>query len=128
MKPLKHFGALVLIVVLLYAFLVTFSAQVSKFGCSGEITSKEGPRPEIVYIELTEYRWWVSLWSDSDGNLGLEIPNKTLEYYSHIVEVGNQRQIYSFEGKPVGVFSTLSKKLGLKTPIGVFDGTCKKID
>jgi hypothetical protein len=128
MKLLKYLGALVLVVVLLYTFLVKSSAVVSKFECSGGISSEGGSHPVTVYMQLEEYRWWVGLWSDSNGNLRIEIPNKTIQYYGHVVKAGSQLQIFYRQNDPRGNFSTLSKALALSTPNGFFDGTCKRVD
>ena len=84
--------------------------------------------PITIYIVLEEYRWWVGLWSDSDGNIQLEIPNETTMYYSHVVEVATQLQIYDSPKDLKGNLSTLSKILALSTPFGFFDGKCKSIN
>ncbi len=127
MKFVIYTGALLLVGVLLFAFVVNFSSVSSSFECAGEISLDEKSSPSTIYIVLEEYRWWVGLWSDSDGNVKLEIPNKTLDYYSHVVEVGNQLQIYDSPNEMKGYYSTLSKTLALKTTLGFFDGKCKEI-
>ena len=127
MKIVKYLGVLLLAIMALFLFVVNFSSSSSKFECAGKITSGEKETPKTVYIELEEYRWWVSLWSNSDGNIQLEISNEHVGYYDHIVEVGNQLQIYDPPKEMKGNFSTLSKTLALKTPYGFFDGRCRSI-
>lgn len=127
MKLVKYLGALLFIVIGLFLFVANFSSAASNYECPGEISTGENKAPKTIYIVLEEYRWWVGLWSDSDGNLKLEIPNEHLDYYSHVVEVGNQLQIYDPPNEMKGHFSTLSKTLALKTPYGFFDGKCVAI-
>lgn len=129
MKFAKYLGGLALAAVLLFAFVVTFSSVESRFQCSGTLTSTITSSPTTVYFKLAEYRWWVGLWSASAGALWLEIPNRTVEYFGHIVKVGDQLQISpSREELLRGHFSTLSGTLALETSIGQFDGTCRRID
>ena len=124
MKFAKYMGVLLLVVVGLFLFVANFSSVASNYECAGEISFDESSESKTIYIVLEEYRWWVGLWSDSDGNVKLEIPNKHLDYYSHVVEVGSQLQIYDPPNEMKGHFSTLSKTLALKTPYGFFDGKC----
>jgi len=112
----------------LYGAVVAFSASESRFRCDGTLSSRNGAEAIEVYVKVAEYRWWVGLWSSSDGAMWLEIPNKTVEYYSHLVEVGDQLQVHRNPGELSGNFSMLSHALTLKTPLGFFDGTCKEID
>ena len=127
MKFAKYLGILLLIVVGLFLFVVNFSSVASNYECAGEISSGESKTSKTIYIVLEEYRWWVGLWGDSDGNVKLEIPNEHLGYYGHVVEAGNQLQIYDPPNAMKGHFSTLSKTLALKTPYGFFDGKCVAI-
>ncbi len=128
MKFLKYLGALTLTAVFLFVFVANFSSATSSFECSGEISFNGDSHPITIYIVLEEYRWWVGLWSDSDGNIQLEIPNETTMYYSHVVEVETQLKIYNSPKDLKGNLSTLSKILALSTPFGFFDGKCKSIN
>ena len=129
MKLIKYLGGLILIAILLLVFSAKFSSEQYRYECLGETVLEGDSRPMTIYIILEEYRWWVGLWSDSDGNLNLEIPNQALEYYPHIVEVGQQLQIYDWSKEELkGVFSKLSKIVSLNTPLGFFDGKCHEID
>jgi hypothetical protein len=73
MRTIKYLGASVMMALLLIAFVANYSSAESGFECSGKLSSKEGSLPTTLYIKLEEYRWWVGLWSDSDGALRLEI-------------------------------------------------------
>ena len=128
MKFIKYFAALIAVAALLILFVGNFSAVETRFKCSGAITQHERTEPETIFMKLQEYRWWVGLWSKSDGAIWLEVPNKTFEYFSHIVEVGDQLQIYDYDKKPTGHFSTLSKSLVVSTPYWSFEGTCNTLE
>ena len=124
MKAAKYLGILLLVIVSLFLFVANFSSVTSNYECTGEISSGESKESKTLFIVLEEYRWWVSLWSDSYGNVQLEIPNEHVGYYSYVIEAGNQFQIYNTPKEMKGSFSTLSKTLALKTPYGLFDGNC----
>lgn len=117
------------IFVVLAALIITvfgFSSVETSFECKGQTTLDKKSQPSTIYLKLNEYRWWVGLWSDADGDLKFEIPNQFLGYYTPIHEVGDQLQIY--DGKQIaGNFSKLSMVLELKIPGGFFDGTCTSI-
>ena len=128
MKALKYLGALLAAAILLFLFVVNFSSVASSFECVGKTSTESGSQPATLYIKLEEYRWWVGLWSDSDASLRLEIPNTFVDYFGHVVRVGDQYQVFDFDKKLKGNFSTLSNALALSTPAGFFDGTCIRKD
>ncbi|PCJ34863.1 MAG: hypothetical protein COA93_03905 [Alphaproteobacteria bacterium] len=127
MKLIKYIGVLLFTVVILFLFVANFSSVSSSFECVGKVTSKGNVEPKTIYIVIEEYRWWVGLWSDSDGMVKLEIPNEVFEVYLHVIEAGEQLRIYESPNKIKGNFSKLSKVLALQTPLGFFDGKCKVI-
>jgi len=115
----------------LFLIVANFSTTESDFQCSGEVTSVAPTYPLTIYIKLSEYRWFVSLWSDSNASLNLEVPNTWVDYFGHLEKVGNQFQIYeSYPNEKVlkGNFSSLSKVLAIELPFGFFDGTCAVIN
>jgi hypothetical protein len=132
MKLIKILAAIGVVVLLLFIFVVNFSAVESRFQCPGEISSTDGSRPVTVYLKLEEYRWWVGLWSESDAAMHIEIPNNHIDYFGNIKKVGDQYQIFDSANSLKGNFSTLSKTLTIQLPIKLktdfFDGTCKKSD
>lgn len=128
MRLIKFFVGFVVAAALLFFFVANFSAEESRFQCPGDLSSKSGLHHVTAYAKLQEYRWWVHLWSESDGNLWLEIPNESVEYYSPLVKNGDKPHIYDSAKAFKGMFSGLSKTLALSTPVGFFDGTCKRID
>jgi hypothetical protein len=131
-KILKILSGLTVAFVLLLVFVVTSSSVESRFECSGSATSDGNSQLLRLHMKLNEYRWWVGLWSDSDGDIWIEVSNQTFEYINHINEVGDQLQLFDndFRGKKEvrGHFSNLSKYLSVRIArIGFFDGICKKI-
>ena len=126
MKALKYLGALLAIGVLLFLFVANFSISASSFECVGKATTEGASQPLTVYIKLDEYRWWVGLWSDSDASLHMEIPNRFVNYFGKLIRVGEQYEIFDFNKRLQGNFSTLSKSLALSTSAGFFDGTCTR--
>lgn len=124
---LKIIGSLLVAVVSLYLFVVFFSSMETKYESTGTLSEFESTTNETIYIKLNEYRWWVGFWSESDGSLNLEIPNKTVEYYSHLNEAGDLIQIYDWDMKLVGNFSKLSNELQIKIGHRFFEGKCHEI-
>ena len=104
MKALQYIGAFVLAVVLLYFFVVNYSSVETSFECPGAFTNGDATEPATIFFGLEEYRWWVGLWSESDANLRLEVPNEWVDYYAQLVEVGDQIQIHDRGGDIAGNF------------------------
>ena len=114
---------------MLFVFIANFSTTEYRYECKGAFkTEKKQYEDSTIYIKVSDYRFWVDIWSDSDANLNIEIPNRHVGYYSHLKETGDQLQIYDVDKNLKGNFSKLSKTLALQTYLGFFDGTCKKID
>ena len=126
MKALKYPGGLLATGVLLFLFVVNFSISASSFQCTGETTTEGASQPLTVYIKLNEYRWWVGLWSDSDASLDMEIPGRFVKYFGKLIRVAERYEIFDFNKRLQGNFSTLSKSLALNTSAGFFDGTCAR--
>lgn len=131
MKLAKYLGGLALAAVLLFAFAITFSSVESRFECNGTLSSKNASSPATIYIKFAQYRWWVGLWSASDGALWVEVPKRTTDYFGNITKVADQFQISRSPEELKGLwgyFSTLSGALVLETSAGNFDGRCRKLD
>ena len=124
----KYTGILVLLVSCILFVVVNFSSADYKYKCDGKISLKGASTEQTIYIELGQYRPWAGLWSDSDGHLRFEIPNKLLGFYGHIIDVGSQLQLYDLREEFQGSFSTLSKTLSLNTRDGFFDGDCVAVE
>jgi len=129
---LKSLGFLAVSLILLFIFLVNFTATESRFECAGIITSKDGSRPLTLYLKLEEYRWWWAVWSKSKGSMYVEVPTKYVEYFGNLERAGEQIQVRDMENEFRGIFSTLSKKIGIQLPLNLktdlFEGDCKRIE
>jgi hypothetical protein len=117
---------------LILVFLINFSSVESRYECNGTVTNDGNSQPFTLFAKLSTFRWWVRLWSDSYGNLWIEVPSQTIEYFNHIRQVGDQLQLLDDDLKGAremrGNFSTLSKYLSVQVPgVGFFDGSCKRI-
>jgi capsular polysaccharide biosynthesis protein len=123
----KTIAGSIAVLALLLIVVANFSVLVSRYQCSGTITKEPYQSTETIFVKLEKYRWWVGLWSDSYGNMHVEIPHQSIEYYSSIVEAGDILQVFSVANKLEGQFSALSRSLTLKTSRGLFEGTCRPI-
>lgn len=100
-----------------------FSAKETRFECTGTLNAGGNPDQRTIYIKLNEYRPWVHLWTDADGDLTFEVPNQFYGYYTPIRITGDHLRI--FDGENIaGNFSRLSKAIMLKVHTGYFEGTC----
>ena len=127
---LKVVGLLIGVAVVLFLIVVNFSVAAStRYECTGTMRSKESREPATVYFRLEEYRWWVRLWGDSDGNLWLEVPQQGAEYYSKIERLGQDLiNIQRTPSELSGSFSRLSNALTIQTSAGIFEGRCSSKD
>ena len=122
----------ILIAVLIIAFVVVvnFSQTETALRCEGEYTSEGHSSPMTLYLALREYRWWVGLWTDSNGNLTVEIhPLGDFRYYDSLKKLGGTDawQIwirFGQDAKLLGQYNGLSKTITLRIPPGSFEGAC----
>ncbi len=107
-----------------------FSEVASRYRCSGTFASDTHPTDSTIFLKMVEYRWWVGLWSDSDGHIWLEAPGRSVEYFPRLQEIDSldQFRIMSNQMQLQGDFSTLSGRLYLETSLGTFGGTCTPAD
>ena len=133
MKAIKIIGSLFALAALLFFFVANFSAVETKYECNGKITIDGAEQSAAVFLKLQKYRWWVGLWSDSNGSAWVEVPNQSSHFFGHITAAGDQLQFWdSFgaasPGNFSGTFSTLSGALMVKlNAVTLFEGTCKAI-
>ncbi len=112
-----------LVVVLLIVIL--FSEKTTKYECIGKF--QNNPTDKTVFLKHSEYRWWVSLWSDSKGSMWFEVPTKTVDVSTELRDGGNLIRILGYNNEMKGMFSPLSKSLSIKINDDFFDGLCKEI-
>lgn len=124
MKYAKGIWVVTVIVVALYLIVVNFSATQTRYRCEGKFTQGDQSEPMTLFFKLDSYRWWVGLWSDSEGAVSIEVPNVWVEYFSRVRKVGDQLQIRDMQDQLKGNFSTLSNAIAITIPTGIFEGDC----
>ncbi len=127
MKTLRYLGVVLFGVLLLFVLAAKFSTVETRYRCDATLMSNGNAEDLTVYLKLERYRWWVGLWSNSDGTLWMETPNQGTDYFGHLVEVGDQIQIHVSPDTLRGQFSLLSKALSVVTLRGHIEGSCAPI-
>ena len=91
---LKFTAILIGVLGAVFFVLVNYSAVEKNFTCEGKL----GDQPDIAYVVLSEYRWWVRLWSDSDGDLKLQFDKRGITTYVPFVDKSGDGilAVYSF--------------------------------
>jgi hypothetical protein len=108
-------------------FLIGDTARESRFRCEGRFDSGPVSQPMTVFLEIAEYRWWIGLWSDSNGSVSIEVPTEWVDYAPRVADLGELINFYGFRNEAKGQYSRLSQTLSYERPNGVFEGTCKAI-
>lgn len=128
-KRFLIFGWLGLASAVFFGVVVFFSSVETRYECAGTLSAKEVTSKAKIFVKIERYRWWVKLWSSSDGALWVEVPNKIFDYYSSLTAVGDQLQISRTQEELKGLwgyYSSLSNTLVLETSVGTFNGQCSK--
>ena len=115
------------IVLILIGILIVTSLSETQvdFVCKGSFDGTE-ERVEL-HFRLSQYRWWVGVWSESDGNILMELPDGSFEYLADVADEDPIFQIYKSPEEliPVGRFSKISDKLTVQTAFGRYNGSCR---
>jgi hypothetical protein len=128
-------GTAFIIFIILY-IIANHSSIESSYECSGHLLTNGNKTKRTIYIDLNQYRSWVSLWSwnNRDGYIDLESPNIAVANYNYIKNYhGDPRKVHIFKdpyGKNlIGNFSMRSKFLSidLEYPKGFFEGKCSRV-
>jgi hypothetical protein len=124
--------SLLAIAVVIFTVLANFSAGDSIYRCEGNLSEEGEARTATIFVTLTDYRWWVKLWSTSDGMVLVEAPQEQLPYepYLGLEKVGDSaRHIYDDSDRRHlrGAFYKVSGYLMLDTPRGHFEGNCTPV-
>ena len=115
----------VLIFILLLTLVGLFSSKESQLVCHGTLDRSNESIGVDLNMRLTEYRWWVNLWNDSDGMLRIEIPGNTAETFFYLKRVEDQIQISTVrDATTSGSYLLPSAKLFIAIKSGDFRGTC----
>ena len=95
--------------------------------CKGSFY-KDGKRleEETIYFKFLKYRWWVHLWSSSDGNGYVQKQDTSWEYLSHIQFLDGIGQIILDKGIGVesGRYSSMSRTMQYIERGSPFEGSC----
>ena len=81
----------VFLAVACFYILVNYSAFTRELTCNGHWKQVEQSKEvaEVAHVQLTEYRWWVHLWSESDGNVAVQTEKLPLaSYISFVHKIG----------------------------------------
>jgi hypothetical protein len=119
---MKAFVSIILIVGICLYIVVFHSSEESNYRCTGYLNNSNVQTG--VNLRIETYRPWVSLWSDSDAAIWVEIPNQWVDYYGDSEDLGTQLQFFSSSGEIKGNFSKISSNLMASTINGVFEGEC----
>ena len=111
--------------VIIFLIVIFFSENTTKYECIGKF--QKNNTDKTIFLKHSQYRWWVSLWSDSIGMMWFEVPNKTVDVSTDLRQGGNLIRILGFDNELKGMFSPLSKSISVKISGDFFDGTCKEI-
>lgn len=133
MRNIKWVSFLAVAVVVLVGAAVKFSAVEVRYQCQAEVYRAQSQQTEAsLEFRMAEYRWWMRLWSGSDGSLWLESPKEIVQHHAdlRVTEeyLGRHWYILDSDGKERGGFSTSDGMLAVETPVGLFAGTCLKVD
>lgn len=132
---MKAVAVLALIVAAGLYIVVNHSEVRQELVCSGHWKSAPS-ESEKAYVQLNEYRWWVRLWSDSNGNATVQTNRRAMsEYISHITKIHDGRlALYSFHdydfsankvGRFRGGYRAANGEITIEfLPEVVFIGTC----
>ncbi|MCP5268245.1 MAG: hypothetical protein H6943_04295 [Zoogloeaceae bacterium] len=130
-KPFVILWTMGLLAIALFGVTIVFSSVETRYECSGTLAEKNATVKAKIYLKIERYRWWVKLWSPSDGALWVEVPNRVGDYYSSLTSVSDQIQISRTKEELKGLwgyYSLLSNTLILETSAGKFNGQCSKLN
>ena len=122
----RFFIRFIFIFIALLALVGIFSSTESQFECTGVMRGTRQATQSTLNLRLTQYRWWVKFWNDSDGMLKIEIQAGHPEWFLYLNRAGDQLMIARDIGATFsGHYSMGSKHLNLLTGSGEFSGECR---
>jgi len=112
--------------------IINFSEVKHSYVCQGETRRMQERFVDTAYVVLSEYRWWVKLWSDPtrDGTLETQLERaNTVDYVTAVTRVGSgPLALYtfkSFEGDFKGGLKAANGEFTLQLYKDLmFVGTC----
>jgi hypothetical protein len=119
---------LIVAAILLFALTSIFSTARSQFQCSGKMSTKYGFRPATVFINLERPSWAMRGWGKSKGSFQLVIPKEAVDSYEILRDDGDLLEVaLGDEQQFGGSFSLSINELALRTPQGLFLGSCNAV-
>jgi hypothetical protein len=105
---LKIIAVAVLLVGVCLYVVVNYAALTQELTCKGywKELGQNKEVAEVAHVQLTEYRWWVHLWSESDGNVKAQTEKLALAHYIPFVQKMNEGSLalYEFRESKFGDF------------------------
>jgi hypothetical protein len=102
-----------------------YSQIPSRYECNGTYESNDAKTTKgKLFLRINLYRFYVHLWSDSDGNYFMEDMRGTLSYGNKLRDDGTTA-IYLTNND--GMLSKTSGNLWIKTSMGLFEGNCSRM-
>ena len=96
---MKIIAVTVLLVGVCFYVVVNYSALTQELTCKGywKELGQNKEVAEVAHVQLTEYRWWVHLWSESDGNVKAQTEKFALAHYIPFVRKLNEGSLALYE-------------------------------
>ena len=122
MKLHKYFGPICGIV--FFQFVACSTGDNLVIECSGKISNSELTENAVIIINFTDYKWWLSLWKNSDVSLKIKTQNENTVFSGHVLEGDKLFQIFDSENSFIGSLTKTDMKLNLQSKLGLFIGSC----
>jgi hypothetical protein len=112
---------------------VNYSTTKKELTCQGHWQRGTERQPEVAYVVLTEYRWWVHLWAESDGDVHVQTAKLAMANYIPFVDKIGEDSLALFifkhdrSGKTVGGYRAANGDITIKFLDDlVFVGACRR--
>jgi hypothetical protein len=83
---------------------------------------------DVGFLKIESFTKISLIWADGRHHIWWEKPNESINFWTNVVEVGDQLHLRGHDGNLEGVFSQISKSLSFVTGTREFEGMCKKIE
>ena len=117
-------GAIVA-VPLLFVVIAMLGDAETRLECSGRMSSKAGLRPETIQARVEAHYWGLGALRKSKRSFWLEIPGELPLKYTILRDYGDILDLDLGDDRGLGgTFSSSRKEIAVRTPQGLFVGTC----
>lgn len=97
--------------------------------CSGKMSTKYGFRPATLNAHLERPGWALREWRSARGYLQLEIPSEAYFHYDVLRDNGDVLVLALTDDRNFGgTFSPPTGQMALRTPHGMFVGSCAGVN